>query len=314
MSGIAKSMLFRKSRVFLPLFLVIAALMPLSSHAQDLEPRAYSNIPVGLNFILQGYGYTQGGVAVDASVPLTDADIRAHTAFVAYARSLDVLGMSGKFDVVAPYSWLSGEAAFAGQPVKREVSGFNDPRFRLSVNFYGAPALSMAEFADYKQNVLIGASLQVSVPLGQYDSSKAVNIGTNRWFVKPELGISKAWGPLTLELAPSVTFYSTNNDFLGGMKREQDPLYSVQGHLVYSFSRSIWAAIDATYSTGGRTTIDGFENDDKLSNWRLGATLSLPVDRHHSMKLYASTGVAVRTGGDFDAIGIVWQYRWGDGL
>jgi len=296
------------------LFVLTATATPLSIHAQDLEPRAYSNLPAGLNFILGGYGYTQGGIAADASVPLEDANIRAHTALIAYARSIAVLGMSGKFDAIVPYTWLSGEAIFAGQPREREVSGFNDPRFRLTVNFFGAPALSMAEFAAYEQDIIIGASLQVSVPLGQYDSSKLVNIGTNRWFVKPELGISKAWGPLTLELTPSVTFYSANDDLLGSMTRKQDPLYAVQGHLVYSFNRGIWAAFDATYYTGGRTTIDGIENDDLQRNWRLGATLSLPVDRRHSIKLYATTGVATRTGGDFDAVGIVWQYRWGQGL
>ena len=291
-----------------------ASAAPFSVHAQDLEPRAYSNIPVGLNFVLGGYGYTQGGVAADASVPLEDADLRAHTGFFAYARSINVFGMSGKFDVIVPYTSLSGEATLAGQTHEREVSGFNDPRFRVSVNFFGAPAMSMAEYATYKQDVIIGASLQVSVPLGQYDSSKLVNIGTNRWFVKPELGVSKAWGPLTLELTPSVTFYSDNDDFLGSATRKQDPLYAVQSHFVYSFKRGIWAAFDATYYTGGRTSINGVENDDLQENWRVGATLSLPVDRSHSIKFYVSTGVATRTGGDFDAAGIVWQYRWGQGL
>ena len=308
-------MRFKASRLAaVVLFVMTVSAAPFSVHAQDLEPRAYSNLPVGLNFVLGSYGYTRGGVAADASVPLEDANIRVHTAFLAYARSLNILGMSGKFDVIVPYSSLSGEATFAGEPREREVTGFNDPRFRLSVNFFGAPAMSMAEYATYKQDVIIGASVQVSVPLGQYDSSKLVNIGTNRWFVKPELGISKAWGPLTLELTPSVTFYTANDEFLGSMTRKQDPLYAVQGHLVYSFDGGIWTALDATYYTGGRTSINGIENDDLQENWRLGATLSLPVDRRHSIKFYFSTGVATRTGGDFDAAGIVWQYRWGGGL
>ena len=284
------------------------------SYAQDLEPRAYANAPVGLNFLIVGYGYSEGGVATDPSVPLEDANVQLHGAVVAYARSLNVGGKSGKFDVILPYAWVSGTAKVAGQPRKREVSGFGDPRFRFSLNLYGAPALTLSEFADYKQNLIVGASLQVSAPLGQYDSSKLVNIGTNRWSIKPELGASKSFGPLILDLAAGVAFYTDNDDFFGGHTREQDPLYSLQGHLIYNFGRGVWGAVDGTYYTGGRTTIDGAEGDDLQRNSRVGITLSLPVNRYNSIKLYASTGVSTRTGSDFDALGIAWQYRWGGGL
>ena len=284
------------------------------AYAQDLEPRAYANTPVGLNFLLAGYTYSRGGVATDPSLPLQNANIDVHSTLLAYARALDVWGRSGKFDVVLPYSWLSGSAAFAGQPQEREVSGFFDPRLRFSVNFYGAPALTLKEFAGYKQDLILGASLQVSVPLGQYDADRLVNIGTNRWFFKPELGISKAWGPLTLELAAGVTLYTDNRDFLDGKTRAQAPLYSVQGHVIYSLPYGIWVGLDGTYYTGGRTTIDGVEGDDVQNNARLGVTIALPVGRHHSVKLYASTGASTRTGGDFDTVGIIWQYRWGGGL
>jgi len=282
--------------------------------AQDLEPRAYANTPVGLNFLIAGYGYSEGGVATDPAVPLEDANIQLHGAVFAYARSLDVWGKSGKFDIVLPYAWLSGTAKVAGQPRKREVCGFADPRFRFSLNLYGAPALSLTEFADYHQNLIVGASLQVVAPLGQYDSSKLVNIGTNRWSIKPELGVSQAFGPLTADLAAGVAFYTDNDDFFGGHTREQAPIYSLQGHLIYNFGRGIWGAVDGTFYTGGRTTLDGVEGNDLQKNSRVGVTLSFPVTRYHSIKLYASTGVSTRTGSDFDAVGIAWQYRWGGGL
>ena len=194
------------------------------------------------------------------------------------------------------------------------MAGFADPRFHFSLNLYGAPALSLPEFANYKQDIIIGASLRVAAPLGQYDSSKLVNIGTNRWSIKPELGISKALGPLTLDLAAGVTFYTDNDDFFGGHTREQASVYSVQGHLIYNFGRGVWGALDGTYYTGGRTTLDGREGNDLLESSRLGLTLSLLVSIHNSVKLYASTGVSTRTGSDFDAVGIAWQYRWGGGL
>jgi hypothetical protein len=293
---------------------IVFAAIGSNAWAQDLEPRAYANTPVGLNFLIAGYGYTEGGVATDPSLPLEDTNIQLHGAVFAYARSLDVGGRSGKFDVVVPYAWVSGSAKVVGQPRKREVAGFADPRFRFSLNLYGAPALTLPEFADYKQDIIIGASLQVAVPLGQYDSSKLVNIGTNRWSIKPEFGISKALGPLTVDLAGGVTFYTDNDDFFGGHTREQAPVYSVQGHLIYNFGRGVWGALDGTYYTGGRTTLDGVEGNDLMESSRLGLTLSLPMTIHNSVKLYASTGVSTRTGSDFDAVGIAWQYRWGGGL
>jgi len=283
-------------------------------YAQELEPRAYTNTPVGLNFLIAGYAYSSGGVATDPSVPVKDAHLHIHSAFLAYARSLNVWGTSGKVDAVLPYAWLSGSAEVVGQPREREVSGFADPRLRFSVNLYGAPALSVEEFASYKQDLIVGASLQVGIPLGQYDSEKLVNLGTNRWSVKPELGISKAWGRLTLEAAAGVTFYTANDDFFGGKHRTQEPLYSLQGHLSYTFSPGIWLGLDGTYYTGGRTTTDGVQDNNFQGNTRLGVTFALPVNRHNSIKLYASTGVSTRTGGNFDTVGILWQYRWGGGF
>lgn len=281
-----------------------------SAAAQDLEPRAYSNTPVGLNFLVGGYTYTQGGVAVDPTVPLTNADVHVNGATFAYARSLDLWGKSAKFDVVVPYGWLSGSAEFAGQPHQRAVSGFGDPRFHLSVNFYGAPALSLKDYADYRQDVIIGGSVYVWAPWGQYDSTKLVNLGTNRWAFKAELGISKAVGAWILELVPGVELFGDNTNFLGGETRAQHALYSVQAHVIYGFQSGIWVALDGTYFTGGQTSVDGIADADRQANSRAGLTLALPVDRNNSVKLYANTGVSTRTGSSFNVFGLAWQYRW----
>jgi hypothetical protein len=215
---------------------VIAIVTPgRSVYGQALEPRSYVNTPVGINFLLAGYGYTQGNVAFEASSPIKDAKVHVNSGDIAYARSLDLWGLSGKFAAVLPIAEVSGRAKLAGEERERIVSGLGDPLLRLSVNFYGAPAISMNEFPTYQQDIIVGASLQVTAPLGQYDSTKLLNVGTNRWSIKPELGVSKAWGPVTLELIPAVTFFTDNNDFLGGQTFAQDPIYSVQGHLIYEF-------------------------------------------------------------------------------
>lgn len=279
--------------------------------AQELEPRAYSAVPVGMNFLVSGYGYTEGNVLTDPSLPLKDAEVEAHAAFTGYARSLGVLGRSAKVAVAVPYAWVSGSAKFLGEDRDRDVSGFGDPLFSFSMNLYGAPALTLEEFKDFHSDWIVGTSVRVVAPLGQYDSDKLLNIGANRWSVKPELGGSKTLGPWTLELSSGIVFFTDNDDFLGGQKREQDPIYSLQSHLSYTFRPGLWAAIDGIYYGGGRTTVDGVRGDDLESNTRLGATLSVPLSRHHSIKIYGSTGVSTRTGSDFEAVGIAWQVRWG---
>jgi hypothetical protein len=285
-----------------------------AAHAQDIEPRAYSNAPVGVNFLILGTAMTRGALSFDASVPLTDASFRTSNLILAYARVIDIAGMSGKFDLVAPYSHLAGTADFAGQPVERNITGFSNPAARLSINLYGAPALSLPEFQGYRQDLIVGASFRVFAPWSQYDPTRLANIGTNRWAFKPELGFSKVLDRWTLEGQAAATFFTDNTEFFGGKTRSQKPLYSAQGHVIYSFVSGIWASMDATYFTGGRTTVDGTPKDDEQRNWRVGGTLAFPIDRRNSIKLYGSSGVAARTGNNFDLLGLAWQHRWGAGL
>jgi hypothetical protein len=285
-----------------------------ATQAQELEPRAYSNLPTGLNFLAAVYARSEGGLATDPSLPVSDAQLEIDTGVLAYVRALDFWGRSGKFDLIVPYSHLSGTALVAGQPAEREVSGFGDPKLRLSVNFYGAPTLTLPEYAAYQPDLVVGASLQVVPPLGQYDPARAINLGTNRWSFKPDIGFSKTWAAFTLDLTAGVTLFTRNDDFYGGKSVEQEPLYSTQTNLSYDFGRGLWAALGYTHYRGGRTTVNGALQDNKLDNSRAGLTVALPIDRAYSVKLNASRGISTRTGSSFDTVGLGLQYRWGAGL
>ena len=295
---------------FSALLLVVTLGLSAGAGAQELEPRSYSNAPVGLNFLVFGYSHLAGGIAADPALPIQNAELTVHGPVVGYAHTFGIAGKSARVDVVVPYGVLSGSADVAGEPRERDVSGFWDPKVRLSVNLFGAPALSPQKFASYRQDWIVGASLQVGVPLGQYDDQRVVNLGTHRWSVKPEVGVSKAMGHFVLDLAAGVTFYTDNDDYPGDRTREQEPIYSIQGHVIYTFASRIWLAIDGTYYEGGATTLDGVRSNSRLSSSRLGVTLSLPVDANDSLKLFAHSGVSVRTGTDFDAVGAAWQHRW----
>jgi len=292
------------------LALVIAMTCLRAAQAQDLEPRAFANTPVGMNFMLASFRYTEGSVAFNTTLPVEDAEVHSHSGVLAYIRAFDLAGMSSKIGVVVPFAHVSGSALLAGAPQAREVTGFGDPRLRLSVNFFGAPAMTLEEFASYRQDLILGATIEVSPPLGQYNEDKLLNVGSNRWSVKGEVGASKALGPLTLETSVAATVFTANDDFLGGKRLEQDPLFAAQAHMIYQFRPGLWGSLDGTYYTGAQPTIDGVPGEH-LANARLGLTLSVDLSRHNSIKLFGTTGVYSRTGLDFDSLGIAWQVRWG---
>jgi hypothetical protein len=284
-----------------------------AAFGQSIEPRAYSPAPTGVNFLIAGFGATRGGLTFD-SIPLTDAHLRSYGPIVAYARTFGLFGRSAKLDVIAPYAELSGSAVYRGTPVSRAVSGWGDPLARLSINLVGGPAMDAAEFRRHRPDFVAGASLQVGAPLGQYDPQKVLNLSAHRWSFKPELGVSKAFSRWTIEWQLGATFFTANDDFFGGNRRTQRPLYSSQAHAIYNFSPGTWAALDATFFTGGRSQLNGELNNDLQRNWRVGATLALPIDARNSVKLSASRGVSARTGNSFDAVGVALQHRWGGGF
>jgi hypothetical protein len=150
--------------------------------------------------------------------------------------------------------------------------------------------------------------------MSKYDPDKLVNIGTNHFTFKPELGISKKSDPLFLELTGGVAFCTTNHDFYQGKRLSQDPIGSIQGHVICRFRRSIWAALDGTCYRGGSTKFDGVKGDNLQKNSRFGFTFALPLGINHSLKLNLSTGVSARTGSNLTLLGVEWRYWWGSDL
>jgi hypothetical protein len=286
------------------------ALAAQNARAQELEPRAYAPAPVGGNIFLATYARTEGSVVFDPSVPLTDVDARLNASGVGYLRTFGLLGRSASVGVAFPYVWgdVQGNVGEEFRSVTR--SGLGDPRVRLVVNLLGGPALTPQEFVQRKPGTTLGASVVVVVPSGQYDPAKLVNIGTNRWAFKPELGVSKPMGRFTAELYAAVWLFTDNPDFFGGQHREQQPMGGLQGHVSYTFKPRLWLAANATFYTGGRTSLDGVTKADLQRNTRLGATLSLPVAKRQSIKVAWASGLITRIGGDFDTLSAAWQVRW----
>jgi hypothetical protein len=191
-------------------------------------------------------------------------------------------------------------------------AGLLDMRFRLSALLRGAPAASALDVAKAPRRTIVGTSLTVSAPTGQFFPDRLINLGTNRWAFKPEVAVSHPMGQRWLVDAYAGLWLFTANDsaFPGSSVRTQDPMGTFQAHVSYSFSRQMWVAFDATYYVGGRTTLNGTVNDDRQSNSRVGATFALPVGRRYSIKLAVSKGAIVRAGTDFSTFSVGWQTAW----
>ncbi|HWN37922.1 MAG TPA: transporter [Gammaproteobacteria bacterium] len=290
---------------------LIVAWPPGGALAQDLEPRLYTNVPLGINFLGAGYGYSDGNVLFDPAVALDNAKIEIDGPVLGYGRSVRLGPFSGKVDGAIARVCLDGSADYEGEHVTRNVCGWTDARARMTVNFSGAPPLKRQEFASYRQDWVFGGSLQLGLPVGDYDPARLVNIGANRQSAKLELGVSKNLQHWLLEVSLADTLYEDNTNFYGGRVREQESITSLQGHAVYRFTSGIWLALDATRYHGGQTTTNGVPSNDLQSNDRFGLTASLPINAKQSVKLAASTGVSTRTGTDFDTLAAVWQYAWG---
>lgn len=292
------------------LLILSLLLFPGLTLSQELEPRAYSNAPVGMNFVGATYNLSYGNIIVDASLPVEDFQVTSHTAGAIYVRTMNFFGKHGKVQALLPYTWLSGGMKVAGKDTTGTRAGFSDARVRVSLNFIGAPALTRSQFRQYRQKTIVGASLVISFPTGQYFPSKLVNLGTNRWVFKPELGISHRIGNWYLEAFGGILFFTDNTEYFQNTTLSQKPLLNVQGHLSYLFTQGLWLAMNTGYSDGGATSLNGSLRQDFQKNWRLGAVVSFPLGRQHAVKAQLNTGLSTRAGSDFNALLVAYQYSW----
>ena len=291
------------------LFIVIILSFMITVSAQDLDPRAYVRVPIDMTLLVTGFGYTYGGVVLDPTSPIQDLEAKVETPMLGIGRTFSLFGLTSQAFAALPYSWaqISGKVFGGDSSVTR--SGLGDMRFRISTLLFGAPAATREEFAKSSPQTVLGASITMIVPTGQYMTDKLINLGTNRWSFKPELGlsyvISERW---FIDLYTGVWFFTNNNSYYPGTSvRSQEPLLAFQTHLSYNINPLMWAAIDFTYYTGGQTSVNDYYKDDRQNNSRLGASFNFPLSKVSAIKIAYSTGAIIRFGGNFSTISIAWQ-------
>ena len=278
--------------------------------AQELVPASYTPAPFGVNVLSLASQYNTGDISFDPVLPIDVSDAKILGSTLGYARTFSLVGRSANVGVIVPYVLGDLEGTYLGMPASAERSGIGDMAFRGAVNLYGGPAMSPKEFSTYRPRTLIGTSLIIKFPTGQYDPSKLINIGTNRWSFKPEIGVVQVMGRWAIDAYVGAWFFTDNTEFFGGTTRTQDLIYSTQAHLRYLFKPGLWAAVDGNFWIGGQSSINGAANDDEQRNSRVGATLSMRLGAHHNLRFAVSAGAITRIGGNFNSVGVSYNYSW----
>ena len=286
--------------------------------AQTLSPRAYVVVPVHSNAVTLSYSLSAGNVVFNDTLPVTDSSGRIGAELVTYFHAFDCFGRSANVTLLMPY--VVGHFQGDEEGVHEELyrSGLGAAAVRVSVNLFGARAMNREEFSRWKQKTVLGASLIVQTPTGQYDGARLINTGEHRWSFKPELGFSQRWGHWLLDAYAAVWFFTPNDDFFsnapgsnGPNRQTQEPMGAIEAHLSYDIKPRMWISIDSNYWYGGKTSLNGVQSVTTLQrNSRLGATAAIPVTKHQSFKFSYSGGTYVSFGGNFQNVQAAWQYSW----
>lgn len=287
-------------------------------HAQDLAPRAYVITPIHTNAVVLTYSFFDGNLAFEGAVPITGATARVSVPIISFYHTFSLFGRSANFTVALPY----GDGYFHGKVAGAEAlayrSGLFAPTFRFSVNLIGGPAMDVKDFMKWRQKTILGFSFRFVPLAGQYDPTKLINLGTNRWAFKPELGYSRRWGHWILDAFGGVWFYTTNSEYFshnafspGANVQTQSPAGSFEGHLSYDFKPRLWVSLDGNFWFGGTTSLNGVPNPITVQrNSRVGGTASIPLTKHQSLKISYNNGAYIRYGGNFQNVSVGWQYSW----
>ncbi len=283
--------------------------------ADDMEPRRWTPLPIGTNVVGAGAVYTEGDIAFDPVLKVEDATVEVETVAVSYLRAFDFFGRSARVDFLVPHQHATWKGLLDGQSRTVGRIGPADPRIRFSVSLAGAPALPPDAFRQYRAShpvqTVVGAALALTLPLGEYQKDKVLNLGQNRFVIEPQLGVLHSRGPWSCELTGSLLFFTDNNEFRVDKKREQDPLFALQSHVTYTAARGWWLSLGAAYDWGGESMVEGVRMRDLKRDLVFGTSAGMPLGRSASIKIaYVGIRSKETIGADTDSLGLALSIRF----
>ena len=282
--------------------------------AQDFAPRAYVITPLHSNAVTLTYGFYSGSLLFNGVVPLNDTIGTYSVPVFTYYHSFGLLGRSANISASIPYAIGTFEGEVIGSDTQIYRSGLLDTTFRLSVNLKGGPAMQLSEMRTWVEKSLVGVSVKVVAPTGQYHPNRLINWGSNRWSFKPELGYSRRRKHMVLDGYAGAWLFTRNQQSFtptGPQPQTQNPIGSFESHLSYDLKPRLWLSLDGNFWIGGEASLKGVDNPQtRQTSSRLGVTASVPISKHGSVKVSYSDDIYTRYGGAYRNVSAAWQYSW----
>lgn len=300
-------------KFLLSLILLLACV---DAFSQDLEPRRWSRLPISASFLGMGLSNSSGDILFNPVLDIEDATLDYTVLGLSYIRTFGFFGKYARIDVTVPYARGRWEGLLRGEPASLTRTGFLDPYARFSVNLYGAPALKGKEFgmylAQHPVNTTVGAAIAVIAPLGEYFEDKLINLGSNRWALRPQFGVLHEHNKWSFETTAAVYLFGHNKEFLVTQTLEQNPRWSIQGHVIRTFKPGLWASVSGLYACGGQSTIDGVSIDDRSEFviWALSAGVSFTPRQGIKFAFIRNT-TKTDTGSNLDTLTLAWSVMLG---
>jgi hypothetical protein len=311
-AGVVPDSLLRWTAV--PFFLLLLLLAPQAGFGQFTDPHNYDNAPVSTNQIELAYAYTHANASIDTSLVIEGAKFNLNQGSVTYTRYFGLAHRLVWAEASLPIANLSG--SISGTNINGSATGVGDSSYAVGVLLRGGPALSVAEFADYKPTTIVGVSLSMAAPTGSYDHNKLLNLGTDRWSFKPEVALSRPFGPeqkWQLDAYANAFFFTDNSSYHGIDILRQEPLPGVEGHISYFFIDSAWVSVDTRYSFRGSTFVNGVNQNNAQQNFILGSELNLSLNVQNSIVLEFAKAVVHQNGPALTGFAVKYSYSWGKG-
>jgi len=282
--------------------------------AQFAEAHHYDNAPVGVNQLELAYAYAHSDASIDTSLVVAGAKFNLNQGTFTYTRYFGFLHRAAWVEASVPLADLSG--SISGTNVQGSITGSGDSSYAVTALLKGGPALSADQFADYQPTTTVGMSLNISAPTGQYNSSKLLNLGSDRWSFKPEIAVSHPLGSeqkWQCDVYAHAYFFTDNTSYNGREILRQEPLPGLEGHVSYFFVHNAWASIDTLYSFRGATVINGVSQNDAQKNFTLGSEVNVSLNPRNSLVFQFAKALVHQNGPAVTGFAVKYSYSWGKG-
>jgi len=274
-------------------------LSPIAGQSAESGARAYANAPIGLNVAQLVYSHSEDNVK---------RNLKSDAGALYYYHYLDVFGKIALVGGYIPYANI--RVSFPTSTLHFSRTGMGDPTLVIGMDFFGAPALGRKAFRHYQQNLIIGGSLQVSAPLGQYDAASGLNIGSNRWSFRPELAISQAAGDFVIDVFGNYRSFTDNRDFHSSLIKSQRGKWGIENHLSYTLMRGVWISADYFRTWGGETTVSGINQHNGVRDSTIGVTVNKAFAAGYSIQGKYRHDTVSQSGNKIRSFTLKFQYVW----